>query len=313
MPKKIEVSVVLVAMAFAACGGGDETSGASTTTTVASSSSGGGAGGAGGGEMASSSTGIVTVPDCAGTSPDNPGAKVAVGTVKVKVQDQNGKALSDSDIDVQLCGSDLCLYGKSSDGTYSISNGGKELVDPALKYGSQTGLSYLFWGGTLPAAPDHDFGTITAVALGAPGGKLEKGATVSSAGVTLELDPDARIEQELLAPEDEFAAVVFKPVDGTFPPLAATTQSFDLIVGLGPADVDICPPAKLSFPNSEGWAANAQVELWVNGVKTYDNWAPYGTWSKVADATVSADGKTIATVAGQGVPALAAYGVVLKN
>jgi hypothetical protein len=263
--------------------------------------------------MASSSTGVVTVPDCVGTSPGNPNKKVAVGTVKVRVQDKDGKGLPDSAIDVQVCGSDLCLYGKSSDGTYTIANGGKELVDPALKYGNQTGNQYLFWGGALPAAPDHDFGTVTAVALGAPGGKLEKGATVTSEGVTLTLDPDARIEQELLAPEDEFAAVVFKPTDGTFPTLAASTQPFDLVVGLGPADVDICPPAKLSFPNSEGWPANAKVELWVNGVKTYDNWAPYGTWAKVAEAAVSADGKTITTVDGQGVPALAAYGVVLKK
>ncbi|MBM4358743.1 MAG: hypothetical protein FJ096_11630 [Deltaproteobacteria bacterium] len=303
----------VAAALFAACGGGDDSTTTAASTAASSTAGSGGAGGAGGSGMASASTGIVTVPDCAGTSPANPGKKVAVGTVKVKVQDKDGKGLPDTAIDVQVCGSDLCLYGKSTDGSYVVSNGGKELTDPALKFGSQAGIKYLFWGGALPAAPDHDFGTVTAVALGAPGGKLAKGATVTSSGVSLTLDPDARIEQELLAPEEEFAAVVFKPADGTFPALAATTQAFDLVVGLGPADVDICPPAKLSFPNSESWPANAQVELWVNGVKTYDNWAPYGTWAKVAEARVSADGKTVATVNGQGVPALAAYGVVLKK
>lgn len=299
------------ALAVGACGGDDDTNatgggGSSSASTASASSS-------SSDEAASTSTGIVTVPDCVAPSPKNPDKKVKVGTVKVKVQDKDGKGLPDSAIDVQLCGSDLCLYGKSTDGTYTIANGGKELVDPSLKVGSQTGLDYLFWGGALPSGPDFDYGVVTAVKLGAPGGKLEKGGSVTSSGVTVTFVADARIEQELVAPSEEFAAVVFKPGDGTFPQLAATTQTFDLVVGLGPADVDICPPAALSFPNSEGWPAKASVELWANGVKTYDNWVPYGTWAKVADAAVSDDGKTVVTTAGSGIPALAAYGVVLKK
>lgn len=321
--KTIWAAILGASAVFAGACGGDDTSSSGSGTTGAgaagaSSSASQGVGGAGGGNATgSTSSGVVTVPDCVAPSPANPGKKVPVGTVKVTVKDKGGKGLADSAIDVQVCGSDLCLYGKSSDGTYTISNGGKELLDPSLKVGSQSGIQYLFWGGALPNSPDVDFMTVTAVELGAPGGKLAKGATVTSNGVSLTFDKDARIEQELLAPEEEFAAVVFKPsdvpADGSFPQLAAANQTFDLVVGMGPADVDICPPAKLSFPNSENWPAKAAVELWVNGVKTYDNWAPYGSWSKVAEAVVSDDGKTVTTLDGKGVPALAAYGVVVKK
>jgi hypothetical protein len=309
----MKTSLVLVLGAAAAlagaCGGDDSGTTASSGTSATTST-----GSAGGGDAASSSgSGVITVPDCVAPSPANPGKKVAVGTVKVTVQDKDGKGLSDAQIDVQVCGSDLCLYGKSSDGVYSISNGGKELVDPALKYGSQTGTKYLFWGGALPMGADVDFGVVTAVELGPEGGKLAKGATVTSNGVSVTFDPDARIEQELLAPEEPFAAVVFKPTDGTFPQLAASPVDFEMLVGMGPADVDVCPPAKLSFPNAAMFPAKATVELWANGVKTYDNWVPYGTWAKVAEAVVSDDGKTVTTLSGKGIPALAAYGVTLKN
>lgn len=290
----------------AACGGSDDTTGGAGGSTTSTSSSGGA-----GGDTSSTGS-VMPVPDCKGASPENPNQKVPVGVVTVRVEDANGKPLPDSEIDVQLCGSDLCLYGKSSDGNYSLTNGGNDLVDPALKYGSQTGTSYLFWGGALPMGPDHDYGTVTAVKLGPAGGKLEPGATVTSSGVSVTFAPEANIEQELLAPEEEFAAVVFKPTDGSFPALAASAQAFDLIVGLGPADVDICPPARLSFANSEGWAPKTAVEFWINGVKTYDHWAPYGTWTKVAEGVVSDDGKTVSTADGMGIPALAAYGIVKK-
>ncbi|MBM4375364.1 MAG: hypothetical protein FJ095_09790 [Deltaproteobacteria bacterium] len=313
----MKTSLVLVLGAAAvlagACGGDDSEATTSSSASATSSTGSTGGGGSGSGDATSSSgSGVITVPDCVAPSPANPGKKVAVGTVKVTVQDKNGKGLPDALIDVQVCGSDLCLYGKSSDGSYTISNGGKELIDPSLKYGSQSGTQYLFWGGALPMGADVDFGVVTAVELGPVGGKLEKGATVTSNGVSVTFDPNARIEQELLAPEEPFAAVVFKPTDGKFPQLAASPVDFALIVGMGPADVDVCPPAKLSFPNAAMFPAKATVELWANGVKTYDNWVPYGTWAKVAEAVVSDDGKTVTTLDGKGIPALAAYGVTLK-
>ena len=308
MQRELFLVVSVAAVVVLACGATDDTgagSGGATSSTSSSSVS-------SSATDASSSTGIVTVPDCMGTGAANADKKVATGTISVTVQDDKGKALPDSEIDVQLCGSDLCLFGKSTDGKYLITHGGKNLVDPALKVGSQSGITYLFWGGSLPSGPDYDYGVVTAVKLGAPGGKLEQGATVTSNGVSVTFAADARVEQELVPPDDEFAAVVFKPSAGKFPQLDATTQTFDLVVGMGPADVDVCPPAKLTFPNSEGWAPKTAVELWVNGVKTYDNWAPYGTWAKAADGVVSDDGKTVSTLDGKGISTLAAYGIVKK-
>jgi hypothetical protein len=74
----------------------------------------------------------------------------------------------------------------------------------------------------------------------------------------------------------------------------------------------MCPPAKLTFPNTLNWPANTQVDLWLNGVETFDHYVPYGSWAKVAEGVVSADGKTISTKDGKGVPATGAYGVVKK-
>jgi len=236
-----------------------------------------------------------------------------VTKVTLTLQDKAGKGLGDSEIDVQLCGSNLCLYGKSSDGKYLLPADGKatELVDPALKYGSQAANNYLFWGGAVTSAT-VDYGTVNAVKLGPAGGQLLKGATVTSNDVSVVFAANANVEQDLAIPSEGFRAVVFKPSDGNFAPLAATTQKFDLLVGMGPAEVDICPPAKLIFPNVGAWPAKTAVELWLNGVKTYDHWVPYGAWGKVADGVVSDDGKTVSTKDGSGIPATGAYGIVKK-
>jgi hypothetical protein len=261
---------------------------------------------------AMTSTGsVTTVPDCQGTAPANPEQKVAIGTVSVTIHDEQGQPVPPTDIDVQLCGLELCLAMKGDNGSYITSHAGKELTDPAFKYGGQSSTIYPFWGGSLPEGPDHDYGIVTAVKLGQPGGKLEKGATVSSEGVTVAFDPDARVERELILPEDEFRAKLFSPGAAKFPPLA-TGPTFDLILAMGPTEVDICPKAKLTFPNSENWPAKTAVELWLNGVKTYDHWVPYGSWAKVADATVSDDGTSVVTNAGAGIPAIGVYGLIKK-
>ncbi len=294
------------ALAAAACGSNKTSS--STSAGTATTTGGGGAASSTSMSSSKSSTGSGALPECMAPEPKNPGKMLDIGTVKITIKDAGGKGLPDSAIDLQLCGTDKCLYGKSSDGSFTLSGGGM-LTDPALKYGSQAVGPYLFWGGALPMA-SYDFGTATAVDLGAPGGKLVKGTTVTANEVSLTFTADANIELELLAPEEPFRAKVFKPSDGTFPPLAATTQKFDLIVGLSPTEVDICPRAKLTFPNTLAWPAKTAVALWLNGVKTYDHMVPYGTWGMVADAVVSDDGKTISTTASSGIPTMGAYGVV---
>ncbi len=300
--------------------GSNKTAGA---TASAAASSGAGASGSasattGGPSSATSSGSGGMAPMCPATSPANPGNKVAIGTVKVKVVDKNGVGISGANIDVQLCGTDLCLnFMTGGDGNFTVSGGGKTLLDPAFKYGGQSHSDYLFWGAQF-AGGDVDFGTATAAALGPNGAKLTPGQMVSSNGVTLALPSGGTVVRDNLPPDDPFRAVVFKPGDGTFPPLATFPQlppnkKLIGVVGLGPAEVDMCPAASLSFPNPDPAVAQPtlKVELWLNGVKTYANWVPYGQWAKVADAEVSADGKTIATTAASGIPALGAYAVVL--
>jgi hypothetical protein len=298
---------VMVAGVVAAAACGSKDPGATATTTTSTATSTGSSGGSSTATSSMSSTGSGVLPDCKGPEPKNPGKSIDTGVIKVTVKDAMGKGLGDALINVQMCGTNSCTYGKSTDGVYSLESA--KLTDPALKYGSQAEGPYLFWGGALPMM-SFDYGTVTAVDLGAPGGKLVKGMTVTANDVSLTLGADTNVELELSAPEQPFRAKVFKPSDGTFPPLAATTQKFELVVGLGPAEVDICPPAKLTFPNVLAWPAKTAVALWLNSVKTYDHYAPYGSWAKVADAVVSDDGKTISTTSSSGIPALGAYGVV---
>ncbi len=306
----------LAAAAIAASGCGNSNSSGGTTATTAAGSGGNATSGAGGGGgKMTTTTGGGGAKHCTGPEPALPNKMVPIGSVKVRVEDAAKVGLGDSAVTVQLCGTELCLKpdAPSSDGNYTFTGKmGQQLTDPALKYGSLPGADYLFWGGVFTMGPTYDYGTVNAIKLGPSGGKLVKGTTVTSNSVAVAFSADALIEIETSAADGDFRAAVFKPSDGNYPPLAATTTKFDMLVGMGPAEVDICPPARLTFPNSANLPAKAAVELWLNGVKTYEHWVPYGSWAKVADGVVSDDGKTISTKDGSGIPALGAYGVVKK-
>ena len=54
-----------------------------------------------------------------------------------------------------------------------------------------------------------------------------------------------------------------------------------------------------------------EVEVFVQGLETDELWAAYGTWTKVADASVSSDGLSIDTTSG-GIPVLSSIALRRK-
>ncbi len=79
-------------------------------------------------------------------------------------------------------------------------------------------------------------------------------------------------------------------------PVALPPRHFSqTIVMISPLGATITPGAKLTFPNSDGFPANAQVELFrFNQQRDTEG---FGDFVLAGTATVSADGKTIATAA----------------
>jgi hypothetical protein len=96
------------------------------------------------------------------------------------------------------------------------------------------------------------------------------------------------------------------------PPAAVDASlGFGILYALTPSATELCPPAALTVPNSANFPAGSAVEVYLHGIDIAEVWAPYGGWAKVSDGTVSADGKTISTSEGGGLPALSVIGVRL--
>ena len=101
-------------------------------------------------------------------------------------------------------------------------------------------------------------------------------------------------------------------------PVADSTQAldpsfhFELGYALSPLGTTFCPPAQISLKNSLDWDPGTEVEIFIQGLDVAENWAPYGTWLKVADGSVSADGSSIDSTSG-GITILSAVAVRRKQ
>jgi hypothetical protein len=242
--------------------------------------------------------------------------------VQAKIVDQQGKPVEG--VLAQVCGTDSCINGKTDkNGDVVTCNGpvcvpgiapGQDLIQPAFKYGA--GLTYAKFAFPLPSGADHNLGDVTIIPIDPPGSgsALAPGTSVSSNGVSLKLAPGSSIGLDLLTylfeDEQQFRAVVFSPTNA---PIAVDPSlNLELLVGTTPVETTICPAAELSVPNSEAWPANTQVEFFVHGVSIEEEWAPYAGWAKISDGAVSADGVSIVTAQGQGVPLLSVFGIRRK-
>lgn len=276
--------------------------------------SGGAGGGGGAGSTTSTTTGTTTStggPDCeAPPANPSPANRVAVSNVQATARDEAGQVIGE--FDLQLCGRDTCLYGTTSVvGTVSFNQGaGDGTVDkPLFKPGDSLVLGkigYLYDGqspfsGIFPRMVDSS----TALAAG---------ASASAAGATIEVPAGGVVVVDDLIydapPKQTFRAGAIAAAD-----VEAVTgdASFAMVYALGPNETLFCPPAKLTLDNYAGLAANAEVEFFVQEVNIAEHFGAYGTWNKIGEGTVSADGETVSTNDGEGLPVLLAVAVRLKN
>jgi hypothetical protein len=208
---------------------------------------------------------------------------------------------------VQVCGTDLCVPGESSeDGSVTIQPN-QALTRPAFKFGEGVVTPRFAW--LLPPEPTVALGVVHTVRLPdiSSGVPLQSGATVTSGGLTLTLPDGGRVEVDRLTfrtDEEQAFRAVQVPLEHA-PEVIG--NEFELVYAGTPTDTVFCPPAQLIIENSEGWPAGTDVEVYLHGVDIEEEWAPYGGWGKVSDARVSDDGARIETTS-PGLPLLGVLG-----
>jgi len=259
-------------------GGGDQggggTGGATTTST-------GGAGGGG--------------PECNPPS-SNPGAKddVMVDSVIAQARDESGSLIQD--VDLQLCGTNGCLYAKTNMlGQASFTNNltsptmDRPLFKPgdSLVYGK---IGYHYTEG----APSPLPGIFPKMVDSAKG--FTAGGSVSASGATIALDAaGVFVVDDLIY--DEAAKQTFRAakVEAADVDAATETTGFAMVYALGPVDTLFCPPAKLTVDNYAALPSGTAVEFWGQTLAIGEEFGGYGEWVKLSDGAVSADGTTVST------------------
>lgn len=227
----------------------------------------------------------------------------SISSVTGRIVDTDGNPLSD--VPVQLCGTDLCFIGKTgADGSVMECKSGVcsdgftpsgAMKDPAFKHGR--GANYARFAYLLPDGDDFDLGDVTALPIPAPGegAVLEAGKSATSGGVTLTLAEGTEIEASLdfiSDDEKQFRAATMNPEDA--PAAVSADLGLEIVVGMAPFDTTVCPGAKVSLDNTQGWAPGTEVEFLLHGLSVLEEWAPYAGWAVIGTGAVSEDGATIA-------------------
>lgn len=138
---------------------------------------------------------------------------------------------------------------------------------------------------------------------------------MTNSGVTLTIAAGSKIQLEpdfITDDEKQFRAVEIPTGGGQIPQAVDLGLGFEILIATTPVDTHFCPNAKLSVPNTAGWPAGTEVEFWVHGVGTDEEWAPYGGWGKVSGGAVSSDGAQVVTADGEGIPLLSVFGIRKK-
>jgi hypothetical protein len=306
-------------------GGG---SGGSGGVVAGGGTSGTGASGGTGGSAGSSGSGPTCDPGPGFPSSDG---QHDIHSVNGTIVDTDGQPAMG--VPVLVCGLDVCAAPATTDDQGHIVSNCDQLTGvcalglnldpalpeklPALKYGY--GLDYAKFVlplDTSTGATDFDMGTNTTVRLPAiaSGADFVPGGDSTSGNITLTMPADgvAKVDKlEYDTPELQRFRAAEIPV-AKAPAAVDASQNFEILVATTPVEAELCPAAKLTVPNTPGWAAGTAVEFWVHGVDIAEEWAPYGGWAKTSDGTVSSDGTTVSTDDGQGIRTLSVFGVKKK-
>lgn len=294
----------------AGCDGDDGSSSSTDGTSSSSSSSSGSSSGGGSGGAGTGGGGGAAPIECNPTKDPGPANDVAVTSAEATVVDLMNNPVKDNI--VQLCGLNLCLNGTTgADGHVIVQAGNKMLTNPAFKYGD--GFLYGKFAVPLKDAVTA-LGTVVTAALPASGEAMVPGKAVISGGVTLTIPAGAGVNVDVLTydtPDKQVFKAASVPVDKALPSLDPTLGLKALYV-VAPVDTVFCPPATVMVDNAAALPAGSAVEFWIHGVGVEEYYVPYGGWAKISDGTVSADGKTISTSPGGGLPILTVFGVRAK-
>jgi hypothetical protein len=304
-----------LALFGAACGSesdddGPGGAGASSSTGNPASSGTGGSGAAGGGP-GSGGTGGGSNPGC-DEPPNHPGQgpSLVVENVQATLHDTDGNPIGESE--VQLCGTNLCLYGTTGP-TGDVSITGTDSLDrPAFKFGDGTGQARFAMSIT---EPTNDFGTLVTVALPSEGVDIAIGTPLQSGPMTLELGAESGFAIDELT-WDEPHEILFRAasMDPTLLPAGVGVPAGIVTVyGVAPLETVFCPPAQVTVTNEADLPPDSVVEFWAHGVDIFELAAEYGSWRKVSEGKVSADGATISTLPEEGIEVLTTFGIKLAE
>jgi len=253
--------------------------------------------------------GAGNAPQCTAPGYHVDSAATEVDEVQAVLHDPSGAAVSN--MQIQVCGTDTCTYASSSKTGAVDATPHVKLLLPAFKYGD--GLDFAELAVPLSQAK-QDLGTVVVLPLPdyADGAAFPKSGAVTNGDLTLFLDKNTTVTQNVLSYDD--SQQVFRSVAI---PIADSAQAldpslgFELAYGVAPLDTLFCPPARLSLKNTLDWDPGTEVEVLVQGLNTDEAWAPYGTWLKVADGSVSSDASSIDTTSG-GIAVLSSIAVRRK-
>ncbi|HEX3854004.1 MAG TPA: hypothetical protein VHW01_23735 [Polyangiaceae bacterium] len=235
---------------------------------------------------------------------------IQVDEVQALLHDQNGAVVQN--LPIQICGTDTCTYDFSDAKGKVDSSPNVPLILPAFKFGDGTDYAEL----AIPITnAKQDLGAVVALLFPsyADGAVFPKAGSVTNGDLTLFIDKDTSVIHEVLNYQDD-SQLVFRTVSI---PVAQSAQvldasfGFELAYAVAPLGSTFCPPARLSLKNALNWDAGTGVEVFIQGLNADEGWAPYRTWVKVADASVSDDGSSIDTTSG-GIPVLSSIAVRRK-
>lgn len=240
---------------------------------------------------------------------------LCVTSLTAAVKDLDGNAVPD--LVTTACGSG-CTYGKTDATGTTRMQVRRYMYKPALMlHGRSRWATYY---SRFDAAGDIDRGTLFLPVMPfAEGVVLPEGGaagTVSFRDVTYSFSAgtEIKIERlELQEPDEQKFRAISVPLDKAPPFVAAAGGNFAAVYAMTPFGTRIKPGASVTIANTAKLPAGAAVELFQQATMLNDSNGPFGGFSKVADAHVSADGATIATDEGQLVTEITWLGVRLKS
>ena len=290
----------LVVCLGVACGDSTSTGGGGSGAAGGGSEGGGGSPteGGGGAGMGGAPVECEEPTPMPGTTND-----VLVDMVTITADDETGAAITD--VNLQLCGTDGCLYSTTNalgQATFNNDLSSETIDRPTVKPGDSLVFGKIGWPWAVGSPSPFP---VMFPRMEDSGQQMDRGASVSAGGVTLDIADDLNVTIDTLT-YDEPAKQTFRAAQVPEAMVEAVTgdAAFVMVFTLGPVDTLFCPTGvDATFENYAGLDADTPVEIFGQELAVGEYFGGYGEWTKIADGVVSSDGSVITTT-GDGLPAL---------